>query len=179
MSEMKILVPTVIPIDLEPVDGATRVDYDVDAPIPPEHRDAEAIVVWLNPQARLDALPDELPQLRWVQGLMAGTDAVHGAGFGPQVVITAGIGLHDQPVAEHTLALMLAAARRLDQTAQAQADGRWLSAAHRQPDGEPDRLHHPGRGARGHLGLRRDRADAGRLPQRAGCRRRRRRSPRR
>lgn len=127
MSEMKILVPTVIPIDLEAVDGATRVDYDVDAPIPPEHRDAEAIVVWLNPQARLDALPEELPRLRWVQGLMAGTDAVHAAGFGPEVVITAGVGLHDQPVAEHTVALMLAAARRLDQTAQAQTDGRWLS----------------------------------------------------
>lgn len=126
MRAMKILVPTVIPIDLEPVDGATRVDYDVDAPIPAEHRDAEAIVVWLNPADRLQALPSELPSLRWVQGLMAGTDAVHAAGFGPDVVITAGVGLHDQPVAEHTLALLLAAARRLDETVRAQADGTWL-----------------------------------------------------
>ena len=127
MSTIKILVPTVIPIDLELVDGAARVDYDVSVPIPAEHRDAEAIVLWLNPAERLQALPSELPELRWVQGLMAGTDAVQAAGFGPDVVITAGVGLHDQPVAEHTLALVLAAARRLDETVRAQADGEWLS----------------------------------------------------
>lgn len=125
---MKILVPTVIPIELEAVDGVERVDYDVADPIPQEHRDAEAIVLWLNPADRMNALPDELPELRWVQGLMAGTDAVHAAGFGPDVVITAGVGLHDQPVAEHTLALLLAAARRLDQTVRAQAESTWLSS---------------------------------------------------
>lgn len=123
---MKILVPTVIPIAFEVPDGVERVDYDVDLPIPAEHRDAEAIVAWLNPADRLAALPSELPRLRWVQGLMAGTDAVHAAGFGPDVVITAGVGLHDQPVAEHTLALILAAARRLDHAVLAQAEGRWL-----------------------------------------------------
>jgi len=128
MSAMKILVPTVIPIDLDAVDGVERIDYDVEAPIPAEHRDAEAIVLWLNPGERLRSLPSELPELRWVQGLMAGTDAVHAAGFGPQVVITAGVGLHDQPVAEHALAMVLAAARRLDETIRAQADGEWLSA---------------------------------------------------
>lgn len=126
MSALKILVPTVIPIDFEAPDGVTRVDYDVAVPIPVEHRDAEAVVVWLNPAERLAALPAELPRVRWVQGLMAGTDAVEAAGFGPDVVITAGLGLHDLPVAEHTLALVLAAARRLDEAVLAQQESRWL-----------------------------------------------------
>ena len=123
---MKILVPTVIPIDFEPPDGVTRVDYDVTAPIPEAHRDAEAVVVWLNPGDRLAALPAELPRVRWVQGLMAGIDGVQAAFEGRDVLIAAGTGLHDQPVAEHTLALILAAARRLDEALAAQVEGRWL-----------------------------------------------------
>ena len=123
---MKILVPTVIPIDFEAPDGVTRVDYDVTIPIPAEHRDAEAVVLWLNPGERMKALPGELPNVRWIQGLMAGTDSVHAAFAGTDVVIAAGTGLHDQPVAEHTLALMLAAARRLDEAFAAQTQGRWL-----------------------------------------------------
>src|SRR5690606_30537167 len=126
VSDLKILVPTVIPIELEAPPGVVRVDYDVEHPIPEDHRDAEAVVVWLNPAERLAALPSELPRLRWVQGLMAGTDAVHAAGFGPDVTITAGLGMHDQPVAEHTLALILAAARRLDEAFAAQRESRWL-----------------------------------------------------
>src|SRR5699024_837835 len=41
------------------------------------------------------------------------------------VLLTSGRGLHDAPVAEHTLALILAAARRLDRTFAAQGDGEW------------------------------------------------------
>lgn len=122
---MKILVPTVIPIEFTPPHGVEDIRYDVREPIPPEHRDAEAIVLWLNPPQRLEALPQELPNLALIQGLMAGTDQVHAAGFGPNVTVCAGIGLHDGPVAEHTLALMLAAARRLDLTTRAQDENRW------------------------------------------------------
>lgn len=123
---MKILVPTVIPIEIDLPEGVERVDYDVERAVPEDARDAEAIVVWLNPSDRLAALPAELPRLRWVQGLMAGTDAVHAAGFPPEVQIAAGAGLHDLPVAEHALALILAAARRLDEAADAQTRHEWL-----------------------------------------------------
>ena len=44
-----------------------------------------------------------------MQTLAAGPDSVLAAGFAPDVVITSGRGLHDGPVAEHTLALLLAA----------------------------------------------------------------------
>lgn len=125
MGRVKILVPTVIPIEFTAPVGVQDVRYNVREPIPAQHRDAEAIVLWLNPADRLAALPEELPHLRWIQGLMAGTDAVHAAGFAPEVTICAGIGLHDAPVAEHTLALILAAARRLDLTTRAQDEARW------------------------------------------------------
>lgn len=123
---MKVLIPTVIPIDFTAPPGVEDIRYDVRSPIPPEHRDGQVLVCWLNPPDRLAALPQEVPDLAYVQGLMAGTDSLHQAGFGPEVTICGGIGLHDIPVAEHTLALMLAAARRLDLTTRAQSDSTWL-----------------------------------------------------
>lgn len=122
---MKILVPTVIPIEFTPPAGVQDVRYDVREPIPAEHQDAEAIVLWLNPDNRMATLPRELPHLKWIQGLMAGVDAVHATGFAPEVQVCAGVGLHDHPVAEHTVALVLAAARRLDLTTKAQGESRW------------------------------------------------------
>lgn len=70
-------------------------------------------MVWANTESQLRDCARRLPSLRWVQSLAAGTDQVLAAGFAPDVVITSGRSLHDQPVAEHTLALVLAAARRL------------------------------------------------------------------
>lgn len=122
---MKLLIPDSISLDLDLPEQVNAVTYAVAEPIPHTHRDAEAIVLWANPTARLLALPQELPQLRWVQGLMAGMDAALAVGFDSRVVMTSGAGLHDGPVAEHTLALVLAAARRLDLAAKAQAESRW------------------------------------------------------
>lgn len=122
---MKVLLPSSIPLAVQLPDGVTSVVYDVHLPIPAEHRDAEVVVIWQSPAERLATMPAELTQLRWIQSLMAGTDAIEAAGFGPGVQLTSGRGLHDAPVAEHTLALILAAARRLDRTLTAQADGEW------------------------------------------------------
>lgn len=122
---MKLLLPDSIPLDLTAPEGVELVTYAVAEPIPDEHRDAEALVVWAVPGERLRDLVTELPKVRWVQGLMAGMDAVVAAGFGRGVVLTSGRGLHDGPVAEHALGLVLAAARRLDLAALAQARGHW------------------------------------------------------
>lgn len=118
-------MPTVIPIDFTAPDGVEDIRYDVREPIPVEHRDAEVLVSWLNPPDRLAELPSQLPRLEYIQGLMAGTDALHAAGFPADLPICSGVGLHDVPVAEHTLALMLAAARRLDETTLAQQRHEW------------------------------------------------------
>ena len=122
---MKVLLPSSIPLSVQLPDGAASVVYDVHRPIPAEHRDAEAVVIWQSPAERLATMPAELPRLRWIQSLMAGTDAIEAAGFDPGVQLTSGRGLHDAPVAEHTLALILAAARRLDRSVLAQLDGEW------------------------------------------------------
>src|SRR2546430_15182216 len=56
------------------------------------------------------------------------SDAVLAAGFAPSVVVTAGRGLHDATVTEHALALILAAARRLNLLVRAQIGHRWAGA---------------------------------------------------
>src|SRR3954453_18971589 len=83
------------------------------------------MVVWGSSGADIRAVAGPMPRLRWVQTLAAGPDAVLAAGFPDDVVITAGAGLHDRPVAEHALALVLALVRRLPAAGRAQAEHRW------------------------------------------------------
>jgi len=120
-----LLIPTNIPLAPDVPDDVVLIPYAVDAPVPAAHTDADAMVVWGNPRAQLEDAAGQLTRLRWVQTLAAGPDAVLAAGFGPEVVITSGRSLHDGPVAEHTLALVLAAARRLNLLVRAQTEHRW------------------------------------------------------
>jgi phosphoglycerate dehydrogenase-like enzyme len=122
---MKLLLPDSIDLDLAAPDGVQTIVYAIDKPVPDEHTDAEALVVWGNPATQLRDSARRLTRLRWVQTLAAGPDAVLAAGFPPDVVITGGTGLHDLTVAEHTLALTLAAARRLNLLVRAQVGHRW------------------------------------------------------
>jgi len=122
---MKLLLPDSIDLTLSLPDGVHATGYAVDRPIPDEHADAEALVVWGNPAGQLRDTARRFTRLRWVQTLAAGPDAVLAAGFGPDVVITGGTGLHDLTVTEHTLALVLAAARRLNLLVRAQVGHRW------------------------------------------------------
>ena len=137
---MKVLLPDSIDLDdLTLPDGVQGVRYAVEDPIPEEHADAEVLVVWSNPEQQLRDTAQRLKKLRWVQTLAAGPDAVLRAGFAPEVLITAGAGLHDRTVAEHTLALVLAAARRLHRLVRAQIGRRWAGElGGRQPLHEAD-----------------------------------------
>jgi phosphoglycerate dehydrogenase-like enzyme len=120
-----LLLPSTMP-DSPSVPDAVRVArYDVSAPLPDDLLDADGLVVWGNGDRQLADAARRLTRLRWVQTLAAGPDAVLGAGFAPEVVITSGRGLHDGPVAEHTLALLLALARRLPDCVRAQDEHRW------------------------------------------------------
>ncbi|WP_328477434.1 phosphoglycerate dehydrogenase [Actinoplanes sp. NBC_00393] len=124
---MKVLLPDTVELDPRLPAGTTAVVYDVRRPVPDEHTDAEVLVVWGNPADTLSDAATRLKSLRWVQTLAAGPDAVLAAGFAPDVLITAGLGLHDRTVAEHTLALALAAARRLNLLIRAQIGHRWAT----------------------------------------------------
>ena len=87
---MKILLPDslplapALPLEVEPV------IYDAGAHVPDAHLDAEALVVWGNSFADLAAVAERMPELRWVQTLAAGPDAVLAAGFPRGVLITSG-----------------------------------------------------------------------------------------
>ncbi|GLX99862.1 MULTISPECIES: NAD(P)-dependent oxidoreductase [Actinoplanes] len=122
---MLVLLPDTMPLSPTLPDGVTVSVYDTQAPLPDSCRDAEVLVVWGNSAANLTDCAQRLPRLRWVQTLAAGPDAVLRAGFAPSVVVTAGLGLHDRTVAEHALALTLAAARRVNLLVRAQIGGRW------------------------------------------------------
>jgi phosphoglycerate dehydrogenase-like enzyme len=124
---VKILYPTNVAGRPELPAGVTLVDYDPRAPIPAEHRDAEVLVSWGSTPALMGAAATELTGLRWVQSLAAGPDVELAAGFAPGVVVTSGRSLHDDTVAEHALALILAGLRGLRQLIPAQAEHRWRS----------------------------------------------------
>ncbi len=125
MTAFKLLLPDSLPLAPDVPDGVTAVTYAAGAPVPEEHRDAEALVVWGNRSADLAAVAGRMPRLRWVQSLAAGPDAVLAAGFPDDVVVTSGAGLHSATVTEHALALVLALVRRLPAAARAQAEHRW------------------------------------------------------
>jgi phosphoglycerate dehydrogenase-like enzyme len=135
---MKVLLPDSIELDLDPPAGVQTTAYHVADPIPPADTDAEALVVWGNPVAQLRDAASRLTRLRWVQDLTAGADSVLAAGFDPQVIVTSGSGLHNVTVAEHALALVLAAARSLNELVRAQIGHRWAGElGGRQPVGSP------------------------------------------
>ncbi len=122
---MKLLLPDSVPLDPAVPEGVEAVCYDAAAPVPEEHLDAEALVVWGSSTGDLSAVARRMPRLRWVQTLAAGPDAVLAADFPDDVLITSGQGLHDRPVTEHALALVLALLRRLPAAVTAQAEHRW------------------------------------------------------
>lgn len=120
-----ILLPSTMSDDPALPADVRVVRYDVHEPVPDDAVDAEVLVLWGNdPEQTADAAR-RLTHLRWVQTLAAGPDAALAAGFADEVVLTSGRGLHDGPVAEHTLALVLAAARRLPDLVRAQGEHRW------------------------------------------------------
>ena len=122
---MKILIPDTTDIDPADLTGHEVVRYDSAVPVPPEHADAEVVVVWGTPPDALQETARRLPRVRLVQALAAGPDSVLEAGFREDAVICAGVGLHTLPVAEHALALMLHLVRRLPAAARSQEERSW------------------------------------------------------
>ena len=108
-------MPSTVPGELPELPGFEIARYASRGPVPSEHRDAEALLVWGSRGEALREIVASLDRLRWVQTLAAGPDAVLDAGLADGVLVTSGRGLHDGPVAS-TPALTLAAVRRLDRT---------------------------------------------------------------
>lgn len=133
-----VLLPTGLDLDPTLPDGIHAAWYDPREQVPQEHVDAEVLVVWASPPAVLQDAARRLHRLRWVQTFAAGPDAVLGAGFADGVVVTSGRGLHDGPVAEHTLALLLAGIRAVPGLVRAQDEHRWARELSGNHPGRPD-----------------------------------------
>ncbi|GAA1762806.1 NAD(P)-dependent oxidoreductase [Kocuria aegyptia] len=122
---MKILIPDSTDIDPGDLTDHEVIRYPAEDPVPPEHADAEAVVVWGAPLDVLQESARRLHRVQLVQALAAGPDSVLKAGFRDEAVICSGVGLHTQPVAEHALALILNLVRRLPAAAQRQHERHW------------------------------------------------------
>lgn len=140
---MKLLYPNTLRLDPAAISGfptLTLHSYDAKAPaLPSDLLDAEILVTWANAPANLAFAAKNLPQLRWIQSLAAGPNDVLAAGFDTaRVKVTTGSGLHDRTVAEHTLGLLLNAARRFYEMRDYQTRGQWPGhLGGPQPDREP------------------------------------------
>ncbi|KAL2105386.1 hypothetical protein VUR80DRAFT_8460 [Thermomyces stellatus] len=125
---MKLLYPTSLKLDPQSIEGFSVAlhPYDVKVPIPDEHADADILVTWSNSAENLKDAALRLKNLRWIQSLAAGPNDVLNAGFDTsKVTVTTGSGLHDHTVAEHTLGLLLVAARKFHEMRDWQNEGRW------------------------------------------------------
>lgn len=108
---MKVLVPKAYKGRLPKIDDAEMVIIDGSQPVADEHLDADVLVAWGQSNEVLKDSAQRLTKLRLVQAFLAGPDPVVAAGFAPEVPIASGVGLHDGPVAEHALGMILALLR--------------------------------------------------------------------
>ncbi|MFM2032184.1 MAG: hypothetical protein RLZZ297_949 [Chloroflexota bacterium] len=125
---MLILIPDTIALDLPSTAADRFVVYDASQPFTTAHIEAELLVTWGNSVANFASATRDLPRLRVVQTLNAGPDQALQAGFAPHVQICSGRTLHDEPVTEHTLGLILALQRRLPELVVAQQRHEWQGA---------------------------------------------------
>ncbi len=128
-TKMKLLYPTSLHIDPSLIAGFPTITlhpYDPRAEIPSDLHDAAVLVTWANSPSNLSHAVKSLPNLRWIQSLAAGPNDVLSAGFdASKITVTTGSGLHDRTVAEHTLGLLLASARRFHEMRDFQLQGKW------------------------------------------------------
>lgn len=86
-------------------------------------REASVLWSWQVPET----VPEETPQLRWIQLPSAGADHVrHLPVWNSEVTITSSKGIHTVPMAEHVFAMLLALVRQLGPMVRAQERHEWL-----------------------------------------------------
>lgn len=124
MANPKILFP-ICSLPVPAVDGAEVVSFDPTTPIQPEDVDAEVLVTWEMTAEQVRGAIAQLPHLRLVQLLSAGMDQVPEMGIPDGVCVEGGSGLHNETVAEHALALVLAGIRGVNDLVRAQIGHRW------------------------------------------------------
>jgi phosphoglycerate dehydrogenase-like enzyme len=135
---LRVLVPDEEGVAaLSGTDGIRPVRYDPaePLPLPPEAGDAEVMVVPPAYAGRLLAAMREMPALRLVQTLSAGTDRWEGQ-LPEGVALSNARGAHGGSTAEWAAAVLLSIYRDLPRYASDQAAGRWRPRASETLDGK-------------------------------------------
>ena len=125
---MKLLYPTSLALDVKSLEGFSvdLISYDTKQHIPDDHLDAEGLITWTNSADNLKHAAQNMRNLKWIQSLAAGPNDVLNAGFdASKITVCTGSGLHDHTVAEHTLGLLLASARKFHEMRDYQTQGKW------------------------------------------------------
>jgi len=125
---MKLLYPTSLALDVKSLEGFSvdLISYDTKQHIPNNHLDAECLITWTNTADNLKHAAQNMKNLKWIQSLAAGPNDVLNAGFdASKITVCTGSGLHDHTVAEHTLGLLLASARKFHEMRDSQTQGKW------------------------------------------------------
>lgn len=125
---MKLLYPTSLALDVKSLEGFSvdLISYDTKQHIPNDHLDAEGLITWTNSADNLKHAAQNMKNLKWIQSLAAGPNDVLNAGFdASKITVCTGSGLHDHTVAEHTLGLLLASARKFHEMRDYQTQGKW------------------------------------------------------
>jgi phosphoglycerate dehydrogenase-like enzyme len=123
---VKVLIPDSLPLSLSSADqGIEFIPYSVSSTDFSGVQDAELLVLWMNTDENLKAAVAQLSSLKLVQTLAAGPDHALSAGFAKSIDIASGRSLHDMPVTEHALALILESVRALDQLSSSQRNAHW------------------------------------------------------
>ncbi|KAJ5706664.1 hypothetical protein N7488_006465 [Penicillium malachiteum] len=125
---MKLLYPTSVKLDVQSLQGfsVSLHPYDVKTPIPEDLIDADILVTWANAASNLKDAAQRMKNVKWIQSFAAGPNDVFAAGFDrSKVIVTTGVGLHDGPVAEHALGLLLSGARRFHEMRDSQLQSKW------------------------------------------------------
>ena len=109
---MKMLIPNTIAINLAPTPGVDVVVYSPYEPLPQEHHDAQALVVWGGSHRFLSQLAQDLTQLEWIGALSAGIDNIEKAGFASGIVVTNASVLHLIPITKQSLYIKIDTKKR-------------------------------------------------------------------
>jgi phosphoglycerate dehydrogenase-like enzyme len=125
---LKVLVPDSLPLKFDDsYENIEFLTYSVSSTDFSSVQDAELLVLWMNSDENLHAAVSQLTNLRLVQTLAAGPDHALSAGFADNIFIASGRSLHDIPVAEHALSLILESVRSLDLLLDSQRNSYWNS----------------------------------------------------
>lgn len=125
MTGLRVWLPEGAPVDRLGAlpDEVTLGTFPLAGPLPADAAHVEVVVLAPRYRQRFAGLVADLPSLRLVQTLNAGIDWVPTLPEG--VVLCNGSGVHDGPVAEWVMAVVLAQQKRLPHYLAAQAEGHW------------------------------------------------------